>query len=110
MGPDLGCLAASVAVDDVDDVVLKLLACPLGAERSEHHYVVIAGKDIVQLMLDRAARQFMDLAKHPGHLRQALIFTGERTRAREMPDDVMGDELLHDAQVAATESCVERLN
>ena len=104
MGPDLGRLAV-FAVDDMDNVVVKLLARPLGPDRSEHDRVIIADQDIVQLMLDRAARQLRDPAKHTHHLRHALIVTGERARAREMPDDVLGEELIPQrGQVATTES------
>src|SRR6266852_9545182 len=104
MSPDLGRLAV-FGVDDMDEVELKLPARPFGADRGERDRVVVADQDIVQLRPDRATRQLKDLAQQPPHLRRACIVTGERARARDMPDDVCGEELiLQGAQVAAAES------
>src|SRR5436309_3543069 len=103
MSPDLGRLAV-FGVDDMDKVELKLPARPLGADRGERDRVVSAGQDIVQLRPDRATGQFSDLAEQPGYLRRALVVAGERARARDVPDDVCGEELiLQGAQVAAAE-------
>src|SRR5215469_2730176 len=108
--PDLGRLAVSAAMDDMNDVVLELLARPLRADGSEYDRVVIGGQDIVHLMLDSAARQLTHLAKQPRHLRHTVIVTGERASAREMPNDVLDKELVHGAQVTAAESRVSRSN
>src|SRR6266849_4127563 len=99
MSPDLGRFAV-FGVDDVDKVELKLLAGPFGADRGERDRVVVAGQDVVQLWPDRAARQFRDLAQQPPHLRRACIVTGERARARDMPDDVWGEELILQGEIS----------
>ena len=47
MGPDLGGLAV-LRVDDMDEIEPQPLTRPLGADRGEHHRVVIADQDIVR--------------------------------------------------------------
>src|SRR5215469_1783255 len=108
MSPDLGRLAIC-GVDDVDQVELKLLAGPFGADRGERDRMVIADQDVMQLRLNRATGQLRDLAKNPHYLRRAVIVTRQRARARHMPDDVLGEVLiLQGAQVAAAESRASR--
>src|SRR6266852_5926458 len=87
MSPDLGRFAV-FGVDDMDKVELKLLARPFGADRGERDRVVVADQDVVQLWPDRATGQRSDLAEQPHHLRRACIVTGQRARARDMPDEL----------------------
>jgi hypothetical protein len=54
-GPDLGRLAV-VGLDDADNVELKLLAGPSGADRAERDGVVVADQDIVQFRAEGARR------------------------------------------------------
>ncbi len=69
--PDLGRLAV-MNVEDLDTVVGKLPARPLGADRNERGSVLIVGNDIVQLDANRAARDLEASAKPPQHLSHAF--------------------------------------
>ena len=51
-------------MEDLDTVVLKLLARPLAADRDERDSVLVVGDDIVYLGTNRAAREF-ELAAQP---------------------------------------------
>ena len=86
MSPDLGRLAV-FGVDDMDEVELKLLAGPFGADRGERDRVVVAGQDVVQLWPERAARQFRDLARHDFLLEAGFTMFG--SSMKELSLDVL---------------------
>src|SRR5712692_12022080 len=92
-------------MEDLDGVILKMLARPLGAGRKERHGVLVIGDDVVQFEANRAARGLEAPAKPPDHLSHAFEVAAERAPAREMPADVFGEELaLQCVEVAAPES------
>src|SRR5713226_7039140 len=90
---------------DLDGIILKTLARPLGAGRKERHGVLVIGDDVVQLQANRAARDLEAPAKPPDHLSHAFEVATERAPAGEMPADVLGEELvLQCVEVASPES------
>jgi hypothetical protein len=56
--------------------------------------VIVADQDVMHLRLDGASSQLGDLAKLPDYLLGALIVAGERAGSGDMPDDVLGEELV----------------
>jgi hypothetical protein len=93
MRPHL-CRLAILGMDHVDKLELNLLTGPLGADRDEHDCVIVADQDVMHLRLDGASSQLGDLAKLPDYLLGALIVAGERAGSGDMPDDVLGEELV----------------
>src|SRR5882724_7822326 len=86
MRPDLGCLAV-LQVEDLDGVVLEVLARPLGPDCGQRDNVLVVADDVVQVDAYRPVRGLEGTAKPVQDLPDALIVAAERAPAREMPAD-----------------------
>jgi len=75
INPDLGCLPVA-DVPDLDSTILQPLAGPFAAGRVQRDSVLVAGNDVVQLKMERAARELESPAKHRQHLGHAIMVPG----------------------------------
>ena len=102
--PDLAHLAAA-DVEDLDTVVLELLASPLAADRDEGDSVLIVRNNIVHLGTNRAARELDWRPSRSSTLNHALVIAAQRARAGDVVADVFGEEAtLQRVDVAAPRS------
>jgi len=106
MTPDLA-HPATTEVEDLDTIVLELLARPLAADRDERDSVLIVGDNIVYLGTDRAAREFELAAQPLKHLRHALVVAAQRALSGDVIADICGEEVaLSTAEVLRMARCL----
>jgi len=93
MGPDLGGFAIA-DMEDLDGVVLELLARSLGPNRRQRDDVLVVADDVVQFDADGAFRGLERAAEPAEDFGHADVVAAERAPAGEMPADVLGKELV----------------
>jgi hypothetical protein len=90
INPDLGRLATA-DVEDLDNAVFQPPTGPIGARGEQRDRVLVVGDDVVQLSAECSPRQLKGPAEEPEYLGYAVVVTGQRTPARIVQADALGE-------------------